>query len=80
LKSLFNAPSLQAAIRKAEQKTLSGISTRQLAADIDVSPSRISELVNGHRPIGKPKALMGDVQRSIFSRPIGGRPRPSPLG
>ncbi len=28
-----------------------GISARQLAADIDVSPSRISELVNGQRPI-----------------------------
>lgn len=27
-----------------------GISARQLAADIDVSPSRISELVNGQRP------------------------------
>jgi addiction module HigA family antidote len=28
-----------------------GISARQLAADIDVSPSRISEVVNGLRPI-----------------------------
>jgi addiction module HigA family antidote len=28
-----------------------GITARQLAADIDVSPSRISELVNGRRPI-----------------------------
>ena len=28
-----------------------GISARQLAADIDVSPSRISDLVNGNRPI-----------------------------
>jgi addiction module HigA family antidote len=27
------------------------ITARQLAADIDVPPSRISELVNGHRPI-----------------------------
>ena len=27
------------------------ISARQLAADIDVSPSRISDLVNGNRPI-----------------------------
>ena len=27
-----------------------GISARQLAADIDVSPSRISNLVNGNRP------------------------------
>lgn len=28
-----------------------GITARQLAADIDVSPSRISELVHGSRPI-----------------------------
>ena len=28
-----------------------GISARQLAGDIDVSPSRISNLVNGNRPI-----------------------------
>jgi addiction module HigA family antidote len=28
-----------------------GISARQLAADIDVSPSLISDLVNGNRPI-----------------------------
>ena len=28
-----------------------GIYARQLAADIDVSPSRISDLVNGNRPI-----------------------------
>ena len=28
-----------------------GISARQLAADIDVSPSRISDIVNGLRPI-----------------------------
>ena len=28
-----------------------GISARQLAEDIDVSPSRISNLVNGNRPI-----------------------------
>lgn len=28
-----------------------GNSARQLAADIDVSPSRISEVVNGQRPI-----------------------------
>ena len=27
------------------------ITSRQLAADIDVSPSRVSEIVNGHRPI-----------------------------
>ena len=28
-----------------------GISARQLAADIDVPPSRISELVHGQRPV-----------------------------
>jgi len=34
-----------------------GISARQLASDIDVSPSRISELVNGQRPITADTAL-----------------------
>ena len=34
-----------------------GISARKLAADIDVSPSRISELVNGQRPITADTAL-----------------------
>ena len=34
-----------------------GISARRLAADIDVSPSRISELVNGQRPITADSAL-----------------------
>lgn len=34
-----------------------GISARQLAADIDVSPSRISEVVNGSRPITADTAL-----------------------
>ncbi|GAB1389597.1 MAG: transcriptional regulator [Rubrivivax sp.] len=34
-----------------------GISARQLAADIGVSPSRISELVNGQRPITADTAL-----------------------
>lgn len=34
-----------------------GISARQLAADIDVSPSRISELVHGTRPITADTAL-----------------------
>lgn len=33
------------------------ISARRLAADIDVSPSRISELVNGLRPITADTAL-----------------------
>lgn len=27
------------------------LTARQLAADIDVPPSRISEIVNGHRPV-----------------------------
>lgn len=34
-----------------------GISARQLAADIDVSPSRISHVVNGNRPITADTAL-----------------------
>lgn len=34
-----------------------GISARKLAADIDVPPSRISELVHGHRPITADTAL-----------------------
>lgn len=34
-----------------------GITARRLAADIDVSPSRISELVNGQRPITADTAL-----------------------
>ena len=34
-----------------------GITARRLAADIDVSPSRISELVNGKRPITADTAL-----------------------
>lgn len=33
------------------------ITARQLAADIDVSPSRISEIVNGRRPITADTAL-----------------------
>ena len=34
-----------------------GITARQLAADIDVPPSRISDLVNGKRPITADTAL-----------------------
>jgi addiction module HigA family antidote len=34
-----------------------GITARQLAADIDVPPSRISEIVNGTRPITADTAL-----------------------
>ena len=33
------------------------LTARQLAADIDVSPSRISELVNGQRPITADTAI-----------------------
>ena len=38
-----------------------GISARQLAADIDVSPSRISELVHGTRPVTADTALRLDL-------------------
>jgi len=34
-----------------------GITARQLSSDIDVSPSRISELVHGKRPITPDTAL-----------------------
>lgn len=34
-----------------------GITARQMAADIDVSPSRISEIVHGSRPITADTAL-----------------------
>lgn len=34
-----------------------GITARQLAADIDVPPSRISDIVNGARPITADSAL-----------------------
>ncbi len=34
-----------------------GLSARQLAADIDVPPSRISELVHGRRPMTADTAL-----------------------
>jgi addiction module HigA family antidote len=34
-----------------------GISARQLASDIDVSPSRISEIVHGSRPVTADTAL-----------------------
>jgi antitoxin HigA-1 len=36
-----------------------GISARQLAADIDVSPSRISELVNAQRPTADTALRLG---------------------
>ena len=41
-----------------------GITARQLAADIDVPPSRISELVNCKRPITADTAL----RLGLFSR------------
>lgn len=34
-----------------------GITARKLAADIDVSPSRISEIIHGQRPITADTAL-----------------------
>lgn len=34
-----------------------GITARQLAADIDVPPSRISDIVNGRRPVTADTAL-----------------------
>ena len=34
-----------------------GITARQIAADIDASPSRISEIVNGSRPITADTAI-----------------------
>ena len=34
-----------------------GITARQIAADIDVSPSRISEIVHGARPITADTAI-----------------------
>ena len=45
-----------------------GITARQLAADIDVPPSRISEIVNGHRPITADTALRLGMFFSMESR------------
>ncbi len=44
-----------------------GITARQLAADIDVSPSRISDLVHGNRPITADTALRL-ATRSMFAK------------
>lgn len=44
-------------IRLEEFMKPMGITARQLAADIDVPPSRISELVNGTRPVTTDTAL-----------------------
>jgi addiction module HigA family antidote len=59
-----------------------GISARQLAADIDVSPSRISELVNGQRPITADTALrlgmfFGMVSATGVIRPLRSRRNPA---
>ncbi len=45
-----------------------GISARQIASDIDVSPSRISELVNGQRPITADTALRLGIFFGMESR------------
>ncbi|CAM8645500.1 VapI Plasmid maintenance system antidote protein [Burkholderiales bacterium] len=45
-----------------------GITARQLAADIDVSPSRISELVNGQRPITADTAIRLGIFFGMESR------------
>ena len=45
-----------------------GISARQLSGDIDVSPSRISELVNGTRPITADTALRLGIYFSMDPR------------
>lgn len=45
-----------------------GITARQLAADIDVSPSRISELVNGKRPVTADTALQLGLFFAMDSR------------
>ena len=44
-----------------------GITARQLAADMDVPPSRISDIVNGGRPITADTALRLGL---FFSRPL----------
>ena len=45
-----------------------GVTARQLAADIDVSPSRISEIINGKRPITADTALRLGFFFSMESR------------
>lgn len=44
------------------------VTARQLAADIDVSPSRISEIINGKRPITADTALRLGLFFSMESR------------
>ena len=45
-----------------------GLTARQLAADIDVSPSRISEIITGKRPITADTALRLGLFFSMESR------------
>ncbi len=45
-----------------------GISARKLSADIDVSPSRISDVVNGQRPITADTALRLGIYFSMEPR------------
>ncbi len=45
-----------------------GVTARQLAADIDVSPSRISEIINGKRPITADTVLRLGLFFSMESR------------
>ena len=45
-----------------------GVTARQLAADIDVSHSRISEIINGKRPITADTALRLGLFFSMASR------------
>ena len=45
-----------------------GVTARQLAADIDVTPSRISEIINGKRPITADTALRLGLFFSMESR------------
>ena len=45
-----------------------GITARQLASDIDVSPSRISEIVHGIRPISADTALRFGIFFSMEPR------------
>ena len=45
-----------------------GITARQLAADMDVPPSRISDIVNGARPITADTALRLGLFFSMESR------------
>ncbi len=45
-----------------------GLSVRRLARDLDVPPSRISELIHGRRPITPDTALrLGGTSRSLAS-------------